>query len=461
MADSTRKHRVVILGSGWGGIRLAQDLNLNVFDVTVVSPRDHFVMTPLLASAAVGTVDISCISQPVQRIRWSNEIHFVEASCESINMVGKEVDCVSTMSSNSSVHVPFDSLIIAVGGKSNVFGIPGVREHAVFLKEVSDANEIRKRISTCFKRASQENLTDDERKNLLHFAVIGGGPTGVEFIAELNDCLTEDMNKLYPHLQKFVSLALYTSGASILQSFSPKLVDFAMKHFQKNGIPVSFQSSVESVEESKFTLKGGRSIHYGMLVWCAGVAPVELVTRLTDGPHAIAANDKKSKRILTDEYLRVLAPDRMSPLEGVYALGDCADILGQGVPGTAQAANQKGVWLSKFLNRSVKRGVINLLDARASKFAHFQYSHRGSLAYVGKWRAILDANDPPEIPASPSLIKRLQKAPFYILPSFGILTFFIWRGFYLIITKGLKKQVQLLKSWVLNFVFGRDILDIQ
>lgn len=112
----------------------------------------------------------------------------------------------------------YDILVIAVGAKPNTFNTPGVEEHAHFLKEADDALTIRKSVISCFERASLPNITEEERKKILHFVVVGGGPTGVEFSAELHDFLIEDVAKIYPKVKEFTRITLLEAGDHILNT---------------------------------------------------------------------------------------------------------------------------------------------------------------------------------------------------------------------------------------------------
>ncbi|CAG8783244.1 17300_t:CDS:2, partial [Cetraspora pellucida] len=119
------------------------------------------------------------------------------------------------------------------GANSNTFGIPGVGDYALFLKDISDARKIRQRVIECFEHASQPNVTKEEAAGLLHFAVVGGGPTGIEFSAELHDFITEDMARLYPNLINSVSMTVYDIAPQILGSFDQSLRDYAIKKFTR------------------------------------------------------------------------------------------------------------------------------------------------------------------------------------------------------------------------------------
>jgi NADH dehydrogenase FAD-containing subunit len=231
------KQRVVILGSGWGGYNVLRGIDKKRWDVTVISPNTYFNFTPLLASTAVGTLEFRTAIEPVRR--YAPEVTFYQAWCDEIDFAHKTLKCMpatrphdaeSTGDTDIVPHHPqtpftlhYDKLIIAVGAYSQTFGIPGVKEHAHFLKDVKDARKIRGRILECFEQASQPLLSDQERRNLLNFCVVGGGPTGIEFSAELHDLVHAEMKDHYPALAKLVQITVFDVAPSILGSFDRSL----------------------------------------------------------------------------------------------------------------------------------------------------------------------------------------------------------------------------------------------
>ncbi|KAJ3075685.1 hypothetical protein HDU98_007242 [Podochytrium sp. JEL0797] len=440
------KTRLVVLGSGWAGFRLLQGIDTKRYDVTVVSPRNHFTFTPLLASAAVGTLEFRCVTEPVKRVA---NVTFFEASCTKVDLVARSIAVTSALDGqeNDSYHVPFDELVVATGAVSNTFGIKGVKEHALFLKDVSDARKIRSKIMECFEHASQPNVSSAERDKLLHFAVVGGGPTGVEFMAELHDFITEDILKLYPSLRPHVSMTIYDVGKKILGAFDGKLSEYARERFNRKGIEMKLGEAVKEVHASHFILQGGAIVNFGMLVWSTGISPVPFVKELTSanaesGKVAVAAKDTTMGRLLTDEYFRVLDP-QMKPLDRVYALGDCATIQDRHLPCTAQVANQKGAWLSKALNKCIKANSNGTSTFESVGIKPFEYNHMGSLAYIGKWRAIVDMT-PPSSPGIPSTTDTKHKTPMQqFVPNTGVAAWLFWRSAYFTMSVSMKNKVMI------------------
>ena len=220
--------RVVILGSGWGSHAVAKVIDANKFQSIFISPRSYFIFTPMLASTSVGTVEYRSICEPM---RSANPlIDFYEASVVSVDPRKKLVRCHAVSeggarrsSSSGEFEVPYDFLVVGVGMAPNTFGIPGVAEHCLFLKEVEDAKRLRARIVDAFEAASLPDVAEEALRNLLTFVVVGGGPTGVEFSGELFDFLQQDLKRFYPRLVPFVSTLMIQSGQAILEQFDAPL----------------------------------------------------------------------------------------------------------------------------------------------------------------------------------------------------------------------------------------------
>jgi hypothetical protein len=170
-SGSTKK-KVVILGTGWGGISFLKSLDPSKYDVRVVSPRNYFVFTPLLPSVTSGTVEARSITEPIRRIIRKKDVKFLEAECTKIDAANKKVVCRDASSfsckGKEEFELDYDYLVVAVGATSNTFGTKGVKEHCLFLKEIEDAEKIRGRIVDCFETASLPHLTAEDRLASFH-----------------------------------------------------------------------------------------------------------------------------------------------------------------------------------------------------------------------------------------------------------------------------------------------------
>src|SRR5438477_7056574 len=154
------KKTLIILGGGFAGFSFLKRINQSLYNIIAVSPRNHFLFTPLLASTTVGTIEFRSIIEPIRNIK---NIIYYQAFCISIDQEKQTILCCDTHS-NQTFNLNYDILIIAAGEKTNTFDIPGVNENAYFLREISDSRKIRTRVIDCFEKASIPGITDNEKK---------------------------------------------------------------------------------------------------------------------------------------------------------------------------------------------------------------------------------------------------------------------------------------------------------
>ncbi len=361
------RERLLILGTGFGAFALLRRLDPRAYDVTVVSPRNHFLFTPLLPSTTVGTVEFRTVIEPVRpRLRGA---HFLLGRAVRVDLARRLVQCRAAVG-ESSWEQPFDALALAVGCVTNTFGVPGVEQHAFFLKEVEDARRIRQALVANLERASLPATPEPERDRLLHFACVGAGPTGVRFAGELYDLLRRDLPRGYPHLAGRVRVTLLDAGPSVLSAYDESLREYVRRVFAGRGVAVRTGARVEAVTEDGLRLAGGESLPCGMVLWSAGFARNPLL----DG---LDAERDRSGRLLTDDTLQL--PGR----PGVYALGDCACPKGQQLPQLAQVAEQQGRYLAASLNAR----------AGGRDAGPFRWRPWGVSSFIGGGAAVSDSGD--------------------------------------------------------------------
>jgi NADH:ubiquinone reductase (non-electrogenic) len=403
------KPRLVILGTGFGAFNLLKNIG-NEYIVTIVSPRNHFLFTPLLPSTTVGTVEFRSIIEPIRHAKNFKE--FFHAAAVSLNLKEACIRCAG-ISRGDEFDVPYDILVIAVGSVSNTFGVPGVKEHALFLKDLNDARALRQQVIRCFERASLPGLSAEERKRLVHFVICGGGPTGVEFAAELNDFLFEDLREPYPALVAEAKITIVEATDEILSTFDARLRAYALRTFRRSRIQVLTRTYVVRIEEERAMLSDGSILECALLLWSTGNGPAPFVKDLP------FSRDSHG-RIIVDEFLRVKDSDT------VYALGDCATPETIELPATAQVAQQEGKYLGRMLRRK----------AQGRPVVPFRYRHYGMLAYIGRDRALADLET---------------------VKGHGRGTWLFWRSAYLSRLVSLKNKTLVLFDWFKTRVFGRDI----
>ncbi len=406
----TPRPRLLILGSGFAAYALARRAAPALHDVTVVSKRNHFLFTPLLPSTAVGTIEFRTITEPVRRGR--PDIRFLMASAVALDTERRVVRCRSDDPA-LEWDEPYDTLAVGVGAENNTYGIPGVREHCCFLKELSDARQIRQRVLTNLERAGLPGLPPEERRRLLHFAAVGAGPTGVRFAAELYDLLTGDLRRAYPALAGDVRVTLVEAGRTILGAFDEDLRAYTMRHFARAGIAVRTDSPVAEVGPGHLRLKSGEVLPVGLVLWCTGFAPSAFVAGLP-------FEKDRAGRLVVDEYLQVPGHGR------VYALGDCACPRGVNLPQLAQVAEQQGRYLGDALNRR----------ARGMAVSPFRWRDHGFTSYIGGSEAVMQSGGD-------------RRA--------GWWAFQLWRSAIFTDLVSLKNKVMVPVSRLLAVIFGRDL----
>lgn len=460
---SAQKERLVILGSGWGGYEVLRKVDKKRWDVTMISASSYFNFTPLLASCAVGTLEFRCAVEPVRR--YAPQATTYQAWCDKIDFDRKTLTCVpatplpsrfertqvlSTPSQDTPTTAPpltlptqsqrvatkprqefsihYDKLVIAVGCYSQTFNVPGVKDHAYFLKDVRDARAIRLRILECFEEASQPTLSDIDRRNLLNFCIVGAGPTGVEFAAELHDLLKSDILRHYgPKLARLARINLYDVADRVLGGFESGLANYAERKFARDGINIKLRHHVERVEDGILHVKEQGPVPFGLLVWSTGLAPNPLIQSITE-----LDKDKKTGSLLTDKQLRVLRPDGTAR-DDVWAIGDAAVIQDGVLPATAQVASQKAKYVTRVLNSLVRERQIT---------DPFHFRNQGSLAYLGDWKALYDHS-------------KLEVGPKG--GEAGRLAWLLWRSAYFTRTLSIRNKITVPFYWFLNWIFGRDL----
>eukprot|EP00698_Gefionella_okellyi_P023492 TRINITY_DN8040_c0_g2_i1.p1 TRINITY_DN8040_c0_g2~~TRINITY_DN8040_c0_g2_i1.p1 ORF type:complete len:568 (+),score=127.28 TRINITY_DN8040_c0_g2_i1:188-1891(+) len=315
------RKRVVVLGSGWASMSFLRSLSKQAaeeFDIVVISPRNYFVFSPLLPSVTVGTIEPRSICEPIRRFCKDGLIQYYESDCLSIDHKSNSVTCKNH---DNIFSVPYDYLVVGVGAETNTFGTPGVAENCIFLKEVEDARRLRELVYERFEQASVPGISLEEKKRLLHFVVVGGGPTGVEFAGELHDHLHDDLHKLYPNLCKeIVKITIIQSGSHILNTFDRKISEYAEKSFSSQKIDVRTGARVIAVKDGAVqisTAAGKEDISFGVCLWATGIKARPLVQQLAK---AIGPVQDNRLGLVSDNHLRVAGTDN------VFALGDCCSV---------------------------------------------------------------------------------------------------------------------------------------
>lgn len=409
-SDGADRPRLVVLGCGFGGYSLLSRLHEDRWRLTLITPRNYFLFTPLLPSATAGTVEFRSILEPARRRLRGVEV--VEASAESVDWDAKAVRCAAAVGGERFA-VPYETLVIAVGAAVGDYGVPGVKEHALTLASVEDARAIRRRILEQFARADLPRLPPEEIRRRLTFVVCGGGPTGVEVAAEIDDLVDHELRRSYPDLAPQARVVVVEALGRLLTSFDEALAEYTRRQFLREGIEVRTSAAVEAIEPDGVRLRDGEFLPSELVIWAGGNAPVSFLQGLGEPL-------TKRGRLLIDEHLRL--PSRSD----VYALGDCAAVGEPGLPATAQVAQQQG----KYLARALERGLAG------QSVVPFRWKTSGMLAYIGGGKALADL---PHVKWS------------------GRGAWLFWRSVYLTKLVSPANKVKVLFDWLKALLFGRDL----
>jgi len=329
-------------------------------------------------------------------------------------------------------------LVIAVGADVATFNIPGIKEHSIYLREVNDVNLLRNKILDCFETAVIPGQSEKEIERLLSIVVVGGGPAGVEYAAELNDYLHSELKSAFPEVASYCKIHLIEALPHILNMFDTKLIDFVETRYKNNpNISLRTQEAVVEAKEKSILIKSSvdgvvEEIPYGMLLWAAGNALRPLVADLIKkiGPE----NGQDSRRgLVVDGKLKVKGT------KNIWALGDCS---WTSLPATAQVAQQEGKYLGKLFNDLSEHFYNPTQTPTEQDYKIFVYKHFGSFAYVGDHRAIAEL----------AQVKRENK-----ITSAGLVTYALWRSVYMSKLLSARNRVSVFVDWAKAFVFGRDI----
>lgn len=323
--DKKGKEKVVILGSGWGGIHLLKNIDFHKYDVTLVSPRSYFTFTPLLPCMCSGTLSVNACTESVRKfLRQGNSGgNYLQLECTEILPDENAVTCQDK--EKKKLKIFYDYLVIAVGAKTNSFNIKGVEEYAFYIKEVDDALKIRKQFLRNLEKCSLPNKTEEEKRKSLHIVVVGGGPTGVEVAAELSDFIQRDVKYIFKDVYKYVSVSLVEGGSKLLPTFSEGISEFTKHNLRNLNVNVLTNYHVVEVNEKEVVIqsskdkKDRRQFSYGMLIWASGLAQTNLINKFMK-----KIPEQSDNKVLTvNSQLRVIG----ATAENIYAVGDCKRIL--------------------------------------------------------------------------------------------------------------------------------------
>jgi NADH dehydrogenase len=410
--------QIVILGGGFGGVYTAMHLEKQLahapnVDITLVNRENFFLFTPMLHEVAASDLDITHIVNPIRKLL--HRTHFFEGDVEYIDLPNKCVG-VSHGYEPHQHELPYDHLVLALGSITNFFNLPGLEDHALTMKSLGDAIQVRNRMIANLEEASSECAVQG-RAPLLSVVVAGGGFAGVETIAGINDFLRESI-KFYPNInEEMLRIVLVHPGEVILPELGPKLGSYAQKKLAQRGVDIRTNTRVTGVTEHGVSLSDGSTIPSCTVIWTAGTSSNPLLAAL---PGA-----KERGRVLVNAFMEV------SEWPGVWALGDCALVpdrkTGAYYPPTAQHALREGKVLAHNITATL----------RAGQKKPFVFKTLGQLAAIGK---------------------RTGVANILGVNFSGFIAWWLWRTIYLSKLPRLEKKCRVMMDWTLDLMFSKDLV---
>jgi NADH:ubiquinone reductase (H+-translocating) len=411
---------VLILGGGFGGLYAARKLERilppHAAKVTVVTDVNFMLYTPLLPGAAAGTLEPRHVVVPLRE-------HLDRTDLLIGHVTGADPDRHVVQVTTADGHereLGYDHLIVTLGAVSRTLPVPGLREHAVGFKTLSDAVALRNQILQTLERAE---ATDDDaaRRALLTYVFVGGGYAGLEGLAELQD-FAADVLDLYPRSRvEGVRFILVEARDRVMYEISADLAEFATAELRRRGVEVRTNTTVERVSADSVELSDGEVVPCRTVAWTAGVKPAPVVARLglpLDG----------AGRIVVDRFCQV------EGRSDVWAIGDAAAVpdparAGQSAPPTCQHALRQG--------RTVARNVASALGAGRRK--PFTYKTLGVFVDMGRNQAVAETIG---------------------IKWRGFPAWFLARSYHLMMMPGVKRQMRLVFDWTVGLLFGRDASEL-
>lgn len=408
MADKS-PDKVVIIGGGFGGLAAARALAGARAEVTLVDRSNHHLFQPLLYQVATAGLSPADIAYPIRTVlRHQENARVLLGEVTRIDLPGKR--CVL----DDGSALPFDYLVIAAGARTNYFDKEREwRPHALGLKDLDDALEIRRRVLLAFEAAERE-AEPVARQRLLTFVVIGGGPTGVEVAGALSDLsrtvLADDFRTIDPSIARIV---LVERGDRLLSGgFDPKLSKRALRQLVELGVEVRVGTSVEAIDGRGVSVAGGERIDAATVLWTAGV-------KARGVARTLGTELDRAGRVIVGTDCAV--PGHPN----VFAIGDIAHLVQEGdaapLPGLAPVALQQGRYVGKLIAGGGKRGKP------------FRYVDKGVMATIGRSRAVAQAMNGS-------------------LRMSGFLAWCAWLFIHIWFLIGFRNRVSVLANWLWNYV---------
>lgn len=403
--------RVVIIGGGFAGLHLAKKLKGKRFQVVMLDKNNYHTFQPLLYQVATAGLEPDSIAYPLRKIfKTHRNFYFRMAEV-------KNVDTNKKLVHSDIGNLEYDYLVLSTGTTTNFFGMDDMTKNAMTMKSISEALDLRSFILQHFEKALLTS-SKEQQEALMSFAIVGGGPTGVELAGAFAELKRHILPADYPDLDiRRMNIHLIEMNDELLPPMSTKASQKAFQYLENLGVTIWLKQAVESYDGLKVKFKNGKTLHAKTLIWAAGVKG-----NLVPG---ISNDVVKKGRYLVDRQ------NRIEGHENVFAIGDLAFMetkaFPEGLPMLAPVATQQGEFLAKNLQ---------WIETK-KKPKDFEYNDRGVMATVGRNRAVVDLN----------------KIKFQ-----GQFAWYVWMFVHLISLVGFRNKIITFFNWAYNYLsFDRGI----
>ncbi|MCZ6615410.1 MAG: NAD(P)/FAD-dependent oxidoreductase, partial [Chloroflexi bacterium] len=413
--------RVVILGGGYGGVYTALNLKKAArrgqIHLSLVSQENYFLAQPMLSEVVSGSIEPPHIVNPIRRML--PYVHFHQAEIQAVEVESRTVVINHQGEGSHYDRIPFDHLVIAIGSRTDLSGIPGMAEHAFPFKTLGDALFLRNHLISVLEEAEVE--TDaHEKQELLTFVVAGGGYTGVEVAAEINSFIREAADSYRQIDPAEIRVILLHRGSRILPVLSEKLAEFSHRVMQRRGVDVRLHTTIIGATAQSAILGNGETISTRTLVAAVGSAPNQLLDFLP-------GNRGPRGRLVVDNMLAVL------DCPGVWAVGDCAAVPDLRIGGTCPPTAQHAIRQAKHVARNI------LATFSGKNLRPFSHRNLGVFVPLGRFSG-----------AAEVLGLRVS----------GFLAWWLYRSYYLYQLPRLERKIRVVTDWTLELFFHRDIVQM-
>lgn len=363
MAD--RKPRIVIVGAGFGGVKLAKLFAKENVNVTLVDRHNFHLFQPLLYQVSTAVLSTDEIAYPVRTFfRENKNVEFFMAKAQGVDKDRK------VLLTNHG-EIAYDYLILAAGATTNFFGMENVEKYSYGMKTLQEAVHIRNHVLHMFERANKCEDSEEERRRMLSFVVVGGGPTGVEEAGALTELIAVQKKEYHNLDFDEVSVKLIEATPDVLLMMAPNLRQHTVKVLERKGVDVLLNTQVMDYDGESLKLKDGTEIPTKTVIWAAGVKAVPFIANC-------GSEVDRGGRIIVNEKLQVEGS------ENVFAIGDCAHFqhgTERPLPTVAPVATQQA--------KVAYENIMKLIRGQKD-LATFHYKDLGSMATIGRGEAVVD-----------------------------------------------------------------------